>query len=248
MDKTMKFWAKMKMPALVALALVLASYVVFLEVQASSAPDALTGSSAVWQPAQNQLSAIQYACQSRGEAYSECFLKLMASFGASEEAVSFTRNYSDQNHGAVAFLNGFRPAQVVDLGYAFFPSGAYFNQRWLLLNGAPDIIDVDNLSLLPQDQMAKDPDYAALRRRYPRVALFDGDRSLDRMPSAETLPDDGQSFAVEYPLKDRCRACAVVGQATFAFNFDADGRLRNVSFLKAAAARPEIQKTTKKTN
>ena len=242
----MQPWAKMKMPALVALMLVLASYVVFLEVQANGEPDDTIGPSAVWQPAQNQLTAIQYSCQTRSQAYSECFVKLMADFGASADAVSFTRNYSDQNHGTVAFLNGFRPADVVDLGYGFFASGADFNQRWLLLNGAPDIIDVDKLSLLPEDEMVKDPDYAALRQRYPRVALFEGDRSLDRTPKTEARPDGGQSFAVEYPLKDLCRACRVVGQATFTFNFDADGELLNVKFLKVAAARSESTKTRKK--
>lgn len=238
----MKLWAKFKMPVLVALALVLASYVVFLEVQASGEPDDLIGPSAVWQPAQKELSAMQNTCGSRAGAYSECFLKLMVNFGASEEAQSFSRSYAEQNRGVVAFLNGFRPEDVVDVGYGFFPSGADFTQRWLLLNGTPGIIDVDNLALLPQAEMMKDPAYLALRQRYPHATLFDGDRNLDGMPAPAALPDDGQSFTVEYPIKDRCRACPLVGQASFSFNFNGDGQLLNVKFMKTTPSMSESGK------
>lgn len=235
----MRLWAKLKMPVLVTVVLLLASYVVFLEVQANGDSDDLIGPSAVWQPAQSELSAIQHTCVPRGRAYSECFLKLMGDSGATEEAQSFSRNYAEQNRGVVAFLNGFRPEAVVDVGYGFFPSGADVTERWLLLNGTPGIIDVDNVALLPQAEMMNDPAYQALRQRYPHVTLFDGDRSLDGMPDAAALPDDGQSFTVDYPLKDRCRACAVVAQASFSFNFDADGKLLNVKFLKITPATSE---------
>src|SRR5262249_54526028 len=156
----------------------------------------------------------------------------MRTFGASPEAVAFTQSYAEQNQGMVAFLKDFRAVDAVDVGYAFFPSGADFSQRWLLLNGTPEVIDVDDLHRLPQAEMMRDPVYAALLRRYPKVALFDGDRGSDPGPRSETLPDAGQRFVVDYPLKNQCRACAVVGQASFSFQFDATGRLVKVQFLR----------------
>jgi hypothetical protein len=162
----------------------------------------------------------------------------MPTFGASPDAVAFTAAYAEQNQGMIAFLKDFRAVDAVDVGYAFFPSGADFNQRWLLVNGTPDVIDVDDLKLLPQDEMMRDPAYAALLHRYPEITLFDGDRSSDTALVAETLPDAGQRFVIDYPLKDQCRACAVVGQASFSFEFDAAGRLRGVKFVRVTPGAP----------
>jgi hypothetical protein len=225
-------WSKLKIPSLALLVLVLASYVVFLEVQASEESDDQIGASAVWTPSDNDLAQIQKICGAQGAAYSGCFLEQMGNLGAPAEAVSFTQTFADQHQGAIAVLEGFRPVDAVDLGYAYFPGGADFRHRWLLLNGTPEIINVDDFSLLPQSDLERDPAYAVLRSRYPRVALFDGDRANGAMPDAESLPDGGQRFSVNYPLRDQCRACQEVGQASFAFTFDPAGRLLEVRFLK----------------
>src|SRR5262249_48713951 len=153
------------------------------------------------------------------------FTNQMSALGASSEAIAFTRTYAEQNHGMVAFLQGFRPVDLVDLGYAVFPAAANFNQRWLLLNGSPAIIDVDDFSRLPQADMENDPAFPALRRQYPKVALFDGDRSPDTLPEMQTRSDGTQEFVIDYPLKDQCRTCAILGTARFSFDFDPAGRL-----------------------
>jgi len=160
----------------------------------------------------------------------------MANFGAPADAVAFTQAYAEQNHGVIAFLQGFRPVDSVDLGYAFFPAGADFNRRWLLLNGSPAFINVDDLSLLPRADMLKDSAYAVLRGRFPQIALFDGQRGLQAMPPTESLPDGGQWFVIDYPLRDQCRACAVLGYASFRFEFAPGGRLLGVKFLKVTPA------------
>ncbi len=231
-------WSKLKLPSLALLVLLLASYVVFLEVEASEESDEQIGSSAVWNPSQGDLAQIRKVCGPQATGYNQCFIEQMGNLGASPDAVSFTQTFADQNHGVIAVLQGFRPVDAVDLGYAFFPGGADFSERWLLLNGIPEIIDVDDLSLLPLAEMQRDPVYVALHSRYPRVALFDGDRANGVMPHAESLSDGGQRFLIDYPLKDQCRACATVGQATFAFTFDPTGRLTEVEFVKVTANRP----------
>src|SRR5262249_37338371 len=153
----------------------LASYVVFLEVQASDQSDEQIGPAAVWNPEDRDLTQIDRNCKAgQGVNYSDCFITQMQSLGAPDDAIAFTRSYAKQNHGMIAFLKGFHPVDSVDIGYAFFPGGADFNQRWLLLNGNPEVINVDDLALLPQGDMVKDPAYAALRTRYPQISLFDG--------------------------------------------------------------------------
>jgi hypothetical protein len=229
---------------LVSLAvLCLASYVVFLEVQASDDSDEQISDSSVWTPSPDGLKQIQQTCASQPSNYSQCFIEQMPNFGASADAVAFTRGYAEQNHGLIAFLQEFRPVDMVDVGYAFFPNGADFNQRWLLLNGAPAVINVDDFHFLPLAEMRKDPVYAALLKRDPQITLFDGDRSFDAAPAAGNLPGGEQWFEIDYPLKDRCRACAQVGSATYRFEFDPTGKLAGVKFVKVTPATSDPQKT-----
>ena len=237
-------WSKLKLPLLALLVLVLASYVVFLEVEASEESDNEIGPSAVWNPSAGDLAQIQKICGNHARGYSHCFVEQMGNFGAPPDAVSFTQNYADHNQGMIAVLQGFRPLDAVDLGYAFSPAGD-FSRRWLLLNGSPEIVNVDDFSLLPQTDMRHDWAFGALENRYPRIALFDGDRSTEVMPQVESLPDGSQQFVVDYPLRDQCRSCAQVGRAIFAFTFDATGRLAEVKFVKITSDAPASSKTAK---
>ena len=175
-------WARIKVLAVGLVVLCLASYVVFLEVQASNDSDEQISSSSVWNPSADDLKQVQQICGPQAENYSRCFIEQMPNFGASSDAVAFTQDYADQNHGLIAFLQGFRPVDVVDVGYAFFPNGADFSQRWLLLNGLPAIINVDDFRLLPQAEMVKDPVFSALRKKYPQVTLFDDTFALSLPP------------------------------------------------------------------
>jgi hypothetical protein len=235
-------WLRVKLPVAL-LILAFASYVVFLEVQASNQSDEQIGSSAVWNVADHDLAQINQTCRAaQGLDYTSCFIAQMPNFGASTEAVSFTQTFARENHGMVAFLKAFHPVDSVDVGYAFFPAAADFNQRWLLLNGAPAIINVDDFGLLPQADMAKDPNYVALRKQFPQMALFDGDRALDVVPEIEALPDGRQWFHISYPLKNKCRACAVVGSARYGFEFDPAGRLTQVKFLEVSPVEQPAQK------
>jgi hypothetical protein len=230
-------WAKLKLPAVAIAVLCLASYVVFLEVEASENSDEQISESAVWDPQAGELLQIRQNCSPRAGDYSRCFIEQMSNFDAPADAVAFTQAYADQARGTIALLKGFRPMDAVDLGYVSFPGASpSADQGWLLLNGTPAIINVDDLSLLPQTEMTKDPAYAALERHHPKIALVTGDRPSESMPAAESLSDGGQQFAIEYPLKDGCRACSVLGRATFRFDFDPTGRLTAVKFIKVAPA------------
>jgi hypothetical protein len=211
-----------------------ASYVAYLEVQASEESDEQIGFAAVWPASDEQLLQINRACaQSRTQDYAQCFIAQMPGFGASEEAVSFTRDYAEHNHGTIAILRGFHPMDAVDLGYVYFPAADEFRQGWLLLNGMPSVINVDDLNRLPQSAMEKDPGWTTLRSRYPQMKFFfDGsERKLDASPEMQTLPDGGQRFIIEYPLRNGCGSCALLGHAIFSFDFDGAGELVTVRFV-----------------
>src|SRR5262245_30648800 len=117
-------WLRVKLPVAL-LILAFASYVVFLEVQASNQSDEQIGSSAVWNVSDSNLARISQNCKAaQGLDYTSCFIAQMPDFGASAEAVSFTETYAKQNHGMVAFLKAFHPVDSVDVGYAILPSAA----------------------------------------------------------------------------------------------------------------------------
>jgi len=224
----------MKLKLSIALAVICtASYVAYLEVQASDESDELISATAVWSPSDQQLSQLDKTCSSNPQAYSDCFISHMPDLGASEEAVAFTRDYAEQNHGTIAILTGFHPMDEVDLGYAYFPAAREKKQGWFLLNGYPSVVNVDDQARIPESAMEKQPLWAAMQKQHPAVKMYfeDAERSTDKTPQTETLPDGSQRFIVEYPLRDGCSTCAVLGHAAFSFDFDASGELVTVRFV-----------------
>src|SRR4051794_21285737 len=210
----MTSFLKFKLP-LAILIVCTAAYVVFMEVQASDDSDELVSESAMWQPSSEELAQINYACNANVPGYAQCFIKQMSELGAPDESVSFTRQYAELNNGVIAVLEDFRPVDSVDLGYAYFPAASEAKHGWLLLNGIPSIINVDNPDLLPESQMEKDPQYAALQQSHgqARLLLDTAERSPDAAPEMVTLTDSNQRFLIPYSIKDGCRTCAVLGHA-----------------------------------
>jgi hypothetical protein len=232
----MTSFLKFKLP--VALLIVCtAAYVVFMEVQASDDTDEQVSESSMWKPSREELAQINHACNANAPGYAQCFIRQMSELGASDDAVSFTRQYAEQNNGVVAVLEDFRPVDSVDLGYAYFPAASEVKHGWLLLNGVPSIINVDNPDLLPESQMEKDPQYAALQQSHAqsRLLLETAERAPDAAPEMLTLKDSNQRFVIPYSIRDGCRACAVLGHAYFSFDFDPTGQLLGVKFEKFSA-------------
>jgi hypothetical protein len=157
----------------------------------------------------------------------------MPDLGASEEAISFTRDYAEQNHGTLAILRGFHPMDAVDLGYVYFPQGVEMRQGWLLLNGYPSLINVDDLERLPEAAMRDHPLWNELKSKFPKLQLsVDGsERQQDAAPQLQRLADGSQRFIVAYPLRNGCRSCTLAGHASFSFEFDPTGRLVMVRFV-----------------
>jgi len=220
-----------------ALAVVgVASLVTFLQVEASHETDDQIGTEAVWNAADEDLNEISKACKNtQSTDYEKCFVDQMGNY-ASSDAVAFTQLMVAQKPSHIGYLDGMREAGLVDLGYVIYP-GAKSKQGWVLMNGVPALINVDNLALLPQSEMAKDPQVAELRKNHPQLQLVvtDDQRSPDSSPQIEPRPNGGERFVIPYSLQETCTGCAPLGYASFGFDFDSAGQFKGVKFIKATA-------------
>lgn len=191
------------------------------------------GSDAVWQPGSNFVPAMHASCRNLAfPVLGRCFAARMAADGASPAAVQFAHRIGNQG-----FLRAFRNAGRVDIAYADYVFAANENQHVLLVNGSPAMIDVDDFRLLDQQQLGQNPVYRSLQKKFPRIALWPGDRFSTRFPLVIRRADGGQRFVVRYRLQDFCHACAVVGMAAFAFDFDTTGRFLGTRLAQVEAGR-----------
>lgn len=211
-----------------------ASLVTLLQVEANHETDDQIGPEAVWNPANEDLNEINKTCKEKTPGdFPTCFMDEMGGY-ASSEAVAFTQLLEAQKPSQLGYLDGIKEAGIVDLGYVIYPEGAKTKQGWVLMNGVPALINVDNLSLLPQSQMQKDPQYIALKKSHPQLQLVvtDDQRSPDASPQIEPGADNSERFVIPYTLQESCKGCAPLGYAIFGFDFDAAGQFRGKKFIK----------------
>lgn len=184
------------------------------------------GPAAVWNPTPQILSAIREKCgEGDPSGLNSCFLSEMQSAGASPQAIAFTKSIAGSG---LARVRAFRKADLVDIAYIEYAFRANELDGVLLVNGDPSIIDVDSGEFASQANFSKDPTYAALAKKYPHVSIWPGDRYHTTKPTIRHLASGGQSFVVDYVLRDGCHACAQIGTASLTFGFDEHGRFSGV--------------------
>jgi len=201
------------------------------ETIASQAPGKI-GPAAVWQPPQDFIAKAHAACdKSNPPNYAECFIEQMSKSGAPAEAVSFTRLLYRQSDGQVGIMSDFHKVGPVDVARVMYPLRANDNYGLLLVNGDPPVLDVDDLKKLDRAAMEQNPMYQAVKQKYSNTDLWPGDRSGTTWPQVKPLPDGGQQFILGYPLINGCHACAHVGLALFAWNFDSRGKFLGTGYI-----------------
>jgi hypothetical protein len=182
---------------------------------ADKAPPAISitfGPSEIWQPS---LAANQ-ALHQCGSVSFTCVLAAMQNDSASEDAVAFYRLTGwflveiDTSVGPVM------PAQVLN------PWRANENQQPALLGGVPAVVLPEQEATLLNlaGEVERDPAWAAIKAVHPNVLFWQSSPALE--PPAVS-PSGGQRFIYDYRLLDGCHACAVLGLARVAFDFDPDG-------------------------
>jgi predicted secreted protein len=189
-------------------------------------PAPVIGPEARWSPEAKVMEKIHADCAPlAGTAFEACFIDGMQKSGASSEAVVFTKSI-----GNMGYLQAFRKLGPVDIALVVYPFRANENQCFLLINGSPPQIDVDDLSLLSPEGLKKDPWYHRLKRKYPAVMIWQGDRSDREYPLPERTPDGGQRFIVRYRLLNGCHACEFAGYVRYAFEFDKTGQFLGTKY------------------
>jgi predicted secreted protein len=181
------------------------------------------GPDAVWRPDEQEVANIRKVCSS--DSSGECLVQQMAS-GAPAAAVEFARSI----HGE-GWLRDFRKVARVDIAYVEYPFRAGSSDGWLLVNGSPPAVDVDNLQKLPKADMAENLAWSQMIASHPSAALFRGDRSGNIDPLAIVHVDESQEFVIAYRVLDGCATCAQLGVAFLGYEFSPKGKLTGTEFL-----------------
>lgn len=188
------------------------------------------GASSVWQMPPQFVSTAHAACDQLLTSMVECWISQMAKAGAPVRAVSFTQELYKQSHGEFGVMTGFQDEGPVAFAWITYPLRANTNYGFLLVNGQPRIINVEDLRLLDTRTMENSSQFQDLRGQFPNVNLWPGDRDGRIWPNSQVRPNGGIQFSVEYPLRNGCHACARAGVAIFNWNFDAKGKFLGTAF------------------
>jgi len=205
------------------------SFVACLTAQSQKLPGKI-GASAVWQIPQDFMVSSHAACDSSSSDYAKCMITQMAKAGAPPDAVTFTRALYKESHGEFGVMTGFQDEGPVAFAWITYPLRANTNYGLLLLNGKPPIINVEDLKLLDTKTMRQSFQFQDLRRQFPNVDVWPGDRDGKIWPNSQAGPNGGIQFTVGYPLIDGCHACRHAGSAIFNWNFDAQGKFLGTTF------------------
>ena len=209
---------------------VVAVLCVAVSMTAQSKLPATISDSSVWQlPAQFMMTA-HAACQQSSSSHPECMLGQMVKAGAPAGAVNFTRELYKESHGEFGVMTGFHDEGPVAFAWITYPLRANTNYGFLLVNGKPRMVNVEDLKLLNVKTMKQSAQFQNLKQQFPNVDIWPGDRDGRIWPDSQVGPDGGIQFTVAYPLRNGCRACASAGQAIFNWNFDAAGKFLGTSF------------------
>ncbi|MFZ1930767.1 MAG: hypothetical protein WAU50_16625 [Candidatus Sulfotelmatobacter sp.] len=212
--------------------MLLASLFVCVNLSAQSKPSSTKiGDSAVWQLPAEFLTTAHAACERpSGSDYANCMIGQMAKAGAPGDAVQFTRELYEQSHGEFGVMTGFQNEGPVAFAWITYPLRANTNYGLLLLNGQPPIVNVEDLKLLDVKTMKRSSQFRDVKRQFPNVDIWPGDRDGRIWPNSQAGPDGGVQFSVDYPLIYGCHACARAGAAIFNWNFDMRGKFLGTSF------------------
>jgi len=188
-------------------------------------------STAVWQIPATFLTTAHTACDSMAPSnLLECMVGQMKKAGAPAQSLNFTRELYKQSHGEFGIMTGFQDEGPVAFAWITYPLRANTNYGFLLLNGQPRIINVEDLKLLDTKTMKQSFQFQDLKGQFPSVDVWPGDRDGKVWPNSQAGPDGGIQFTVEYPLINGCHACARAGSAVFNWNFNAQGKFLGTTF------------------
>ena len=191
-----------------------------------SASTATITSAAVWQLAPGFLDNAHLACDHIAvKTRSECFINKMVRAQAPSAAVQFSRRFLLANGGEFGVLARFQKVGPVNMAKVIYPLRADKGANWalLLVNGDPQILDVDDLQRL---------DMQGLKRSYPEILQVEGGgRSGTMWEEVRRRQDGGETFIVNYwPIRQSPNS-PQMSPAAFEWNFDPAGKFLGTRFV-----------------
>jgi hypothetical protein len=179
--------------------------------------------------------AVKTICEDpHADKLQDCFATEMKKAGASAAAVEFSRQL-----GEPGFVRDFRAAGPVDIAYVLYPYRANENQSWVIVNGTPPAIDVDNSKLvtIAARALKNNASYTGLAKAHPDLSPWPGDRYSTEVPDVEMGANGGVHIIVNYRLREKCHSCAVLGHAWYSFEFDAKGIFAGARLMAISVTR-----------
>ncbi len=155
----------------------------------------------------------------------DCVLSAMEDAGAPIEAIDFV-----EMTGGEAFMVSFQETGRVDLAGVVYPGRVSHHSQYVLLNGTPPIVRVDDEDLDPEIEasLPTSARYSLLTDRFPDATLWIRDNQFE---GAQLLPLGRQRFVFSYRLRDGCEACEVLAHAFVGFVFDSKAVFQGVNLL-----------------
>ena len=150
----------------------------------------------------------------------DCVITLMQSTGASSQAIAFTKMLQ-----GIAFMSSFKEFGIVDLAEITYPIRANNNVEFVLLNGNPQIVYVEDGYKV---DITHDSNYPTLQQKYPNIQIEGGENSFINM---EQNSQGGQRFVFSFALVDGCHACQTDKSAYIAFEFEGTGQFEGMKLM-----------------
>ncbi len=190
----------------------------------------------VWHPPKGALDAIRKRCGAGAAAgMQSCFLTAMKQQGASSSAIAFAQSMAASGQ---IYLKAFRNTGAVSIGYFEYVFRANETEGVAIVNGDPSPIDVDDPQYLTSKMLSANSVYQQLAGKYPNISSWPGDRTSPSLPEVRQRDSGGTQVLVRYLLKDGCHACANVGSARVAFNFNAAGKFDGTNLMNVIPGAP----------
>jgi hypothetical protein len=149
-----------------------------------------------------------------------CVITLMHSSGASPQATAFTKLLQ-----GTAYMSSFTEFGFVDLAQITYPVRANNNVQYILINGNPQIVYVEDVNKV---DITHDPNYPTLKQKYPNLQIEGGE---NKFVSMKPLSQSGQRFIFSCALVDGCHACQIDNYANIAFDFDDTGQFEGMKLV-----------------
>jgi hypothetical protein len=150
----------------------------------------------------------------------DCVIALMKNSGASPQGITFTELMQGE-----AYMSSFKEFGIVDLAEITYPSRANSNVEYVLINGNPQIVYVEDVYKV---DITHNTNYPSLHQQYPNLRIEGGENYFINM---EQNSASGERFIFRCELVDGCHACQTGKYAYIAFDFDSTGQFEGMKLL-----------------